>query len=74
MINEGLPLARRLGLKVLQTNVLLILGRGFARRGYDGDRQRAQEALQESLSILEQMGDAWKAAQVSAELAALQSG
>lgn len=54
-----------------QTLVLIALGRALAQRKTPEDIEHAKAVFQESLSLLEQMGDTRKAGLVRAELTAL---
>ncbi|MGH8554826.1 MAG: tetratricopeptide repeat protein [Gammaproteobacteria bacterium] len=70
LFDEILPLAKRVG-PVIQAHVLRTFARALTRRGAPGDFERAKAALQECLTLLDQMGDTRKAQQVRTELSSL---
>ena len=68
LLDETLPLAKPVP---FHASILEKLAQALARRGNPGNMERAKEALQECLTLLEQMGDTRKAEQVRADLGTL---
>jgi tetratricopeptide (TPR) repeat protein len=71
LLSEDLPFAQQHG-KVLHASVLHSLGQALMQRRQFNDINRAKEVLNESLMLLEQMGNARKVRQVQEALKSLQ--
>ena len=66
---EALTLAEGVGQPFEQARLLLLFGKALARRGADGDAERARQLLQEAQAVFEALG-----AQPSIEVAAAELG
>ncbi len=69
LLEQSLPLAKPV--PVLYAQIIRTFAEALTRRGGEGDIKRAKGALQECLTVLEEMGDTRKAEHVRAALASL---